>query len=364
MEIKTMRFVPVNCIREGMTIAKQLLGKNGELLLNVGAVVRSTYINKIKELGYNGIYVEDDLSRDIVVEELINDKIRTKSIKTLKNAFIGLENGKQLTPETFDALNNIVDEIIEEVLANKDIVINMIDMKVFDDYTFYHSLNVSVLSLVIGVALNLNKKQLCNLALASLLHDIGKVFVPKEILNKPGKLSEHEFSIMSTHSAKGYEYLREKSQIPVASYVGILHHHEKYNGSGYPLRFQGEKISLFGRIISVADVYDALTSDRPYRKALIPSEAIEFIMGGGGSMFDPEIAACFVQKIAPYPVGTCVTLSDGRVALVMENYSDCCVRPKLKVLKHDGLPVKPYLIDLKNDASLRNTTVIGMARVV
>ena len=359
-----MRFVPANCIREGMIVAKQLLGKNGELLLNVGTVIRPAYINKIKELGYNGIYVEDDLSQDIVIVELISESLRTKAIKTIKTAFIGLESGNNLSSETLGVFEDIINSIINEIVANKDIMINMIDMKIFDDYTFYHSLNVYVLSTIIGISLKLDKENLYKLALASMLHDIGKVFIPKEILNKPGKLTQHEFNIMSTHSAKGYEYLRRNPHIPTSSYIGILHHHERYNGSGYPLRFQGKKISLFGRIIAIADVYDALTSDRPYRKALSPSEAIEFIMGGGGSMFDPEIVSYFVQKIAPYPVGTCIALSDGRVALVVENYSDCPIRPKVKVLKHGNKLVTPYLIDLKNDFTLRNITIIGMSNEI
>jgi HD-GYP domain-containing protein (c-di-GMP phosphodiesterase class II) len=355
-----MRFVPVNCLKEGMTIGKPLLGKNAEILLNNGAVIRESYIYKIKELGYSGIYIEDDLSSDIDVDNLISDKLKAKAIKTLKYAFGSLDSKKTVTSETLDDICGLVDDILKEILGNKVLIVNIIDMKVFDDYTFYHSVNVTVLSLVIGVAMGLSRDKLYILGLTALLHDIGKVFIPKEILNKPGALDEKEMEIIRTHSYRGFEYLKETSEFPATAYVGILHHHEKYDGTGYPLKFKGMQISLIARVISIADVYDALTSDRPYRKAMLPSEAMEYIMGGGGTLFDPTIVACFVQKIAPYPVGTCILLSNKKVALVVHNYPDCCMRPKVKIIKHDNDDIEPYIIDLRNDMKAIDITIIGI----
>lgn len=344
-----MRFVNSDSIKEGMILAKSLLGKNGELLLNKGVVLIPSYVVKIKEQGYNGIYVEDELSRDIDITDIVDDNIRLEAVKSVKSVFSNIEDGKGVPLHMYRNLADIIDNIVDCILDNKSAMVNIIDLKTFDNYTFYHSVNVCILSIVIGKALNFNKKQLYNLGMTAILHDIGKTFIPREILNKTAKLSDKEFDIIKSHSSKGYVYLKENFDIPAVSYVGILHHHERYDGSGYPMGVKGEDINLFGRIVTVSDVYDAITSDRPYRKALSSFEAIEYIMGNSGVAFDPEVAKIFTQKIAPYPVGTSVRLSDGKVGLIIENYPDCCTRPKVKIFMHGDLEVEPYCIDLKND---------------
>lgn len=236
-----MRFVSINNVKEGMVLAKQLVGKNNELLLNHGTVLVSSYIKKIKALGYPGIYVEDELSRDINISEVIDENLKQAAVKSIKDTFSSINEGKKISLKHLDDINNIVNNIIDNVLNNKDAMVNMIDLKVFDDYTFYHSVNVSVLTLVIGVALGYNRDQLYRLALASVLHDIGKMFIPKQILNKKGILNKDEYEIVKTHSQKGYSYVKENFEIPTASYIGILHHHEKYNGNGYPTNLNGKK---------------------------------------------------------------------------------------------------------------------------
>jgi len=344
-----------------MVLGKRILGKNGEMLLNKNSVLRESYIIRIQQLGYNGVYVEDEFSDNIEIKEIITEDLRTKTVNTVRHAFISIENGKSMSSKGLDEISSLVDDIVKNVLDSKDIMVNMIDLKTFDDYTFYHSVNVAVLSLVVGVAMNLNKVQLNNLGLAAVLHDIGKVFVPKEILNKPGALSDEEFDVIKTHPYEGYIYLKEKFNIPTTSYIGILQHHERYDGLGYPMALKGQGISLYGRIVSLADVYDALTSRRPYRDALSPSEAIEYIMGGGGSYFDPVIASCFAGRIAPYPIGTSVQLSNNKIGIVVENYSDCSIRPRIKIIMDKDKTINPYFIDLKNDTSTLGITITGIA---
>lgn len=355
-----MRYVPISCIREGMVVGRKLLGKNGEMLLNSGATLRYAYVEKIKELGYGGLYIEDDLSRDIEIIEIISEDLRYKALKTIKGAFIGMEKKSGSFEDYLGSISVIVGDIVDGVVENKDTMVNMLDLKTFDDYTFLHSTNVAVLSLILGVALDFNKIELQRLGLSAILHDIGKVFIPKNILNKPDKLTEDEFKIMQTHSGRGYEYLKINYDFPMSSYLGVLQHHEKYNGTGYPLKLEGEQIHLYGRIISIADVYDALTSTRPYRKAMVPSEAIEYVMANGGSHFDPSFVEYFTKKIAPYPVGVTIKLSNNTSGIVMENYSDSSLRPKIKIIKKGNSYVSPYVINLRNDPETRNVTIIGM----
>lgn len=347
-----MRFAPISCLRDGMVLGKTLYGVNNQVMLTAGSVLTKSYIHKISLLRYNGLYVEDYLSKDLPVVNFISDELKQKTVKGIKGIFIDntlSQSQSQITKaKNMQETKMLVENIVDEILNNKNLMVNMIDLKVFDEYTFYHSVNVTVLSIVVGVALRLPKEQLYKLGLAALMHDIGKVFIPKEILNKPGKLEPEEFEVMKSHSEIGYRHVKEYYDLPITSYVGILQHHEKYDGTGYPEKRKGEGISLFGRIISICDVYDALTSDRPYRRGMLPSEAMEYIMGGGGSMFDPKLVMLFTKKIAPYPIGTCVKLSNNIIGIVIENYEDCCMRPKIQIYKENDMTVEPYIIDLVN----------------
>lgn len=356
-----MRFVPVNCIKEGMILGRKIQGKNDELMLNTGSVIHASYIEKLKNMGYIGVYIDDDLSDDIQINEVISQSLRFKAINSIKSVFTIIETGKDLPKDTVDNICNLIDDITDSVLNNRNILTNLIDLKVFDDYTYYHSVNVGILSIIMGASLNLNKNRLCHLGLAAMLHDIGKVFISKKILNKPDKLTQDEFEVIKFHPLKGYEYLKKFFDIPISSYNAVLQHHERFDGFGYPKGFKGNKINLYGKIIAIADVYDALTSKRPYREAMAPSDAMEYIMSGYGSLFDPVLVKIFMQKVAPYPIGTCVALSNGSTGLVTENYSDYCLRPKIKIFMHGNLEVEPYFIDLKHDMSLLNVTITGIA---
>jgi HD-GYP domain-containing protein (c-di-GMP phosphodiesterase class II) len=234
-------------------------------------------------------------------------------------------------------------------------MVNIIDIRTFDNYTFSHSLNVAVLSVVIGTALKLDRRQLRDIAMGALIHDIGKVFIDKKILNKPGKLTSGELNEIRKHCQEGYDYIKSNCLIPEDAMKAILTHHEQFDGNGYPSSLKRDEIHYFGRIISVADVYDALTSDRPYRSALLPSDAVEYIMSGYGSMFDPKVVTAFIRKVAPFPIGTCVRLSNGITGIVVENYESYGLRPKIRVIEAE----KPTdeIIDLAHDNTTLNLTV-------
>jgi HD-GYP domain-containing protein (c-di-GMP phosphodiesterase class II) len=360
-----MRFVATSCLREGMVLAKTLYGLSNQVLLTAGTVLTKLYISRISVLKYSGVYVEDQLSKDIKVLDFVSDELRQKAVRGVKHIFINstLEDSRKKAvkvKKNFEETKEFVENIVDEILDSKNLMVNMIDLKVFDEYTYYHSVSVTVLSIVLGVALRLSREELYKLGLAALLHDIGKIFVPLEVLNKAGKLTDEEFEIMKDHPASGYKYVKENYDVPVTSYIGILQHHEKYDGKGYPDKRVGQNISLFGRIISICDVYDALTSDRPYRRGMLPSEAMEYIMGGSGTFFDPKLVNMFVKKVAPYPVGSCVLLSNNIEGIVVENYEDFCMRPKIKAYKQNERDIEPYEIDLANP-KLNCVTIVGIA---
>jgi len=342
-----MRYVAIEYLREGMTLGKTLYGEMGEVLLREGAIILKNYINKISSLGYFGLYIQDALSEDIDIKDVINEDLKMRTIQGVKNMMnINRDNDKEIQ-KSFIELEDLVENIVKDISANKDLIINMIDLKVSNNYTFYHSVNVTVISLVIGLAMELSTKDMYNLGIASLLHDIGKIFTPNSILDKPGPLTFEEYNIIRKHPEDGYNYVKDKLFTHTKTYLAILQHHERFDGTGYPRQISGKDICLFARIISVADVYDALTSNRPYKKRILASEAMEYIMGGGGTFFDIEVVREFSKIIAPYPVGTCVSLSNNLVGLVVENFSDCCLRPRIKVIKNGDNFIEPYLINLK-----------------
>lgn len=342
-----MRYIVIEHIKDGMILGRTLYGEMGEILLREGSAIKSNYLEKIKQLGYFGLYVQDSYSEDIDVKSLISDDLKMRTVKAVKTMMnIKGENKKEIE-KTFDELENLVESIVSDISYNKDLMINMLDLKVANNYTFYHSVNVTVISLVIALSLNLSQKDLYNIGIASLLHDIGKIYTPNEILDKPGVLTSEEFDIIRKHPLDGYHYVKEKLLAHTKTYLGILQHHERFDGKGYPYGLKGKDISLFARIISIADVYDALTSDRTYRRRINPSEAMEYIMGGGGTMFDVEVVKEFAKIVAPYPVGTCVLLTNGIEGIVVENFADCCLRPKIKVFSKENISIDPYYIDLK-----------------
>lgn len=222
--------------------------------------------------------------------------------------------------------------LVEEVLQSPDAIMNLMDIKSFDDYTFTHNINVATISLMIGQALLLPRADLEDLGTGGLLHDVGKLKVALSILNKDGKLTDQEFAEMRSHPEYGYAILAKSKGVSERARLVALQHHEKFQGGGYPNRLKGTEISLFGRICAVADVYDALTTDRPYRVAMSPYEAMKILTAGMDSHFDPKVLEAFIRKFSLYPAGSLVTLNDGSVALVLKNNPTSVIRPCIKIV--------------------------------
>lgn len=354
-----MRFIPANCLREGQILASNLVCDKSRVLLRRGVTLTDPLIYRIRKLGYQGVYIDDDISSDIEVVNIISDELKYKAQSEIRSLFVSLENNlkTRLSSHT-KKLSSVIENIVDEILQNRDVMVNVIDIRTYDDYTFSHSLNVSVLACVLGTVLGLDRHALNELTLGALIHDIGKVFIDKQIINKAGRLTTEEFEEIKKHSSLGSDYLSSNELIPDLSRSAVLSHHEKFDGTGYPFGLKGADIPLFGRVVCVADVYDALISDRPYRRAMQPSDAIEYILAGYNTMFDPQMVDAFTRKVAPFPVGTCVMLSTNDTGLVVKNYEGACLRPKVKIIRNGKLSGE--IIDLARDASALNITIKGI----
>lgn len=337
-------------------LASDLIKEGRKVMLRKGVQLNELLIAKIGQLGFQGVYILDDLSRDLEVANVISDTLKYKAKADIQSLYISIQNKTESRAiSALELMSKVISDIVDEILYNRKLMVNVVDLRTFDDYTFSHSVNVAVLSVVMGVALGLSRPKLNELAMGALVHDIGKVFIDRNIINKPGKLNALEFAEVKTHSMKGYDYLQAHGQTSEQALKVVLLHHEQYNGNGYPFGLCGEQIDFFGRIVCVADVYDALTSDRPYRHAMLPSDAMEYIMGGYGTMFDPKVVKAFTRKVAAFPIGTCVRLSNGMTGIVVQNYELSCLRPRLRIVA-DGAPTDDYL-DLASDPATLSITI-------
>lgn len=351
-----MRYIPTEHVKSGMVLGKTLYGTGNRILLSQYSILKEEYISRLQHIGIQGLYIQDDFSSEVEISDIITPQLKNKAVNQIKAMFIDESDDHKENYKKSIELQEIMSEIVEQILENKEVQVNVIDLKSYDEYTYLHSINVAVLAVVTGFALNLPKEELNFLGIAGILHDIGKRFVSTDILRKPGKLTEDEFKRVKEHSIDGYHYIRENFNIPIKSYGGILDHHERYDGSGYPHKKIGKHISLFGRILAVVDVYDALVSNRPYHKAILPSEAWEYLLGGSGTQFDPQVVQAFSKKIAIYPLGTQVVLSNQMSGIVVKNYSGYNLRPKIKIFTDSD---EALYLDLKNDKNNRNITIVG-----
>ena len=235
----------------------------------------------------------------------------------------------------------VAEQMVEESMRTPDAIMNLMDIKSFDDYTYTHNVNVSTISILIGQSMGLGEDDLKELATGAMLHDIGKLKIPLSILNKDGKLTDEEFAEMKSHPRYGYEILVKSKGINERAKMVALQHHEKFNGKGYPKGLKGNEISTFARICAIADVYDALTTDRPYRVAMSSYEAMKILNSSIDSHFDPKILTSFIRNVSLFPSGSLVTLNDASVGLVIKNNQTSVIRPVIKlVIDSTGRRVK------------------------
>lgn len=244
---------------------------------------------------------------------------------------------------------NMVEEIADSVMRNPGALIGLARLKTKDDYTYMHSVAVCALMVALSKQLGLNDEETREAGLAGLLHDIGKMMVSADILNKPGKLTDAEFVSVKEHPVAGYKMLKESEAVSAIALDVCLHHHEKIDGSGYPNRLKGEEISLYSRMGAVCDVYDAITSDRPYKQGWCPAESLRKMAEWSSGHFDEKIFQAFVKSIGIFPVGTLVRLESGRLGVVVEQQvGKSLLLPKVRIffsLRSMGY-IAPELIDL------------------
>lgn len=341
----------------GMVLAKPIYDSEGKLLLEEGIELKSLYIENLKKYKIKNIYIHYYEEQIPTILQIIKEETMNRALKVVKNSWNSLQVSKDID---IQKVETIVVEIIEELTNERVLILNLTGIRNIDEYTFEHSVNVCILSLIMGMALNYSKKDLKVLGTGALLHDIGKTKVPEKILNKPDILTDFEYQEIKKHSLIGYDMVKNIKGIQEEIAWIVRDHHERYDGKGYPNGIVKDSIHIFPRIVAICDVYDALTSNRVYRKGIPSRQAIEYLISMGNHQFDYKLVRIFLKQICIYPTGTLVRLATGEEALVVKNYEDWPTRPVIEVVKDIfGNPLDTTIkIDLTKNLSYSITDIL------
>ena len=337
--------LPIKKLRAGMVTAQSIYNKKGGNYLTRGVPMTEQYINRLKKLGITHLTVTS-MNPDFSVlppDDIIQEKTRVKAIHELYDTYQSLESTGELST---GALANTSEEILMDILSNRSNLVQLTDIRMHDDYTFAHSVNVAVLSAMLGSRIGLSHEGVLTLIMGSLLHDVGKIIVPAEILTKPGRLSNQEFTVIQMHPEAGRKKLRELP-VPSAPVLAAIagQHHEHMDGRGYPRHLKGDQIHRFARITAIADVYDALTTQRPYKLAYRPHIAYKIMMKCSSGQFDEQLLSLFFDNVAIYPVGTIVKTTIG-YAIVKESEFGHTLTPTICVFGDVNMNLLPKAFDI------------------
>lgn len=336
-------------LKPGMKLAKDVILPDGRLLLLSGFAIKPMYIRRLEAFRVEKVYVEEGHFDPI--EEFEEERVYNHAVDTIKYIF---SMTKRSRAADVTIIKDTVDDIMHSVIENETVMLQLTGIRDIDNYTFLHSVDVCIYSIILGKKLGYGNGPLMSLGMGAILHDIGKCKIPLDILQKPAKLTDEEFYQMKLHTVHGCEIIKHSYHLETKVANIAFQHHEKWDGSGYPMGISANSIDPLARIVALADVYDALTSDRVYKKKELPHIAAEYIKQNSGTLFDPFIVDLFLSSIAVYGDGTLVMLSTGEVGSVISSGSVSGERQKISVFSNKAGPpvLHPYIVDLNKDKNV------------
>lgn len=352
-----MRLIAVDAIKECDKLGKTIYSADAALLLSAGVDLSPNMVRSLKKNNIYYVYIEDGLSQGIDPKPIIPDEVKVRSVakveKIMTNNFNHkvIQKGKALDEKVINEFKDIVKELLDILADMPERLYNMVELMGTDMYTYSHSVNVAVMSMVIGLALKLDREKIQHMSLGALMHDLGKMFVSEEVLNKPENLTPDEFDHMKEHVTFGYELVKDDIALSGITKQIVYGHHERLDGTGYPRGLVDPQISLYTRIVSICDMFDALTTNRVYQTKMPVYKAIDVLMAEAIHRIDADLLKTFINNIAIYKPGEIVILEDGRKGVVVEVKKGYATRPVVRIIE-DALGQKPYEIDLRYNLSL------------
>ena len=344
----TRRLVRTRQLQPGMKIDQAVVDKSGRNLVQRGSILDNYVIDSLLKMGVMMVYIQSgeetagDIEKSISpqarkqIERLhtddrskveLSDSVKTRVAEGIQFIYSNTES-----KELADTTNNIASNLMNAINSTDAIAVDISALKTSDEYTFKHSVDVATMSMVLAKQQGLSQKQIYEIGVAGLLHDIGKTKISLDILNKPARLTDEEFAVMKQHPVFGYRMIKDRDEFSNEICMAVLQHHEKMISKGYPVGFPSDKITQYARILTIADIYDALVTERPYKSAFSQREAVEMIMSMTGEL-DLTAMKSFLESMILYPVDSIVELSNGEKAKVVKNNPHYILRPTVVGIK-------------------------------
>lgn len=350
-----MRLLSIGQVTPGMKLGKRIYNEEGLTLLAEGAELTASILRRLERLGVDMLYIQDQLTDDIVPPEMISDETKRQAIKQIRTVYRSMMNdtmGRMSYPHLGYSFRKMTEEILNDLGSREDVLIMLGDIHTTDHYLYTHSFNVCLYTLTLGMAAGYSREDLFTLGMGAMLHDIGKTRIEPKVLLKPGKLSDDEFSEMKRHTELGYAILKDEPFVPLLAAHCAFQHHERLDGSGYPRGIRDGEIHDFAKWIAITDSYDAMTTNRVYRRGMLPHQAVDILYGGSCTQYDQRKLEIFRDKVALYPVGLTVKLSSGETGVVTSVPSKTPNRPIVRIIEDaEGGSVQPYEVDLSQHLS-------------
>lgn len=352
-----MRVVPIEFAMDN-ELAASVYDVNGRLLIKSGSYLNNNMMLKIKSNGIFSVYINDRFSRN-TIEAPISDHLKNVTIMEMYkvcDAAKRCKESKSVSLKEVEGLMTVVIESARDIMYELDrresLKLNYIDIKSVTTYTYAHPLNVAILSYILARKLGMSIEEKENIFIGAMFADLGMSFINENLFMKQGKLDLKEFVKVKEHPKLGYDFIQDFYFANTYVKMIVLQHQEKIDGTGYPNKTKGDKIHELAKLVAIADVYDAMTSDRVYARATSSSEAIEYIMGAAGRHFDFEFAKEFVKSIEPYPEGSLVKLNTGQIALVEKINSNLPLRPIIRLIDPGRKILEKAEVDLTDEKNL------------
>lgn len=348
-----MRQISIEHINGNEVLARAIFDINGRKLLNIGVSLSPGIVQKLYEKGISSVYVDDEFSEGIEINGVLCDETKEKAKLILSKEMQRLIKKKEIN---LSNVNNIVDSILDEVLSQDMDIIHVKDIRMQNEKIFAHSVNVCVMAIALATKLSLSVAKVKSIAAGALIHDLGKAFLPAEVLNKTEALTEPEIAQIRKHPFLGYNMVKDSNETSAVTKISILMHHENINGSGYPMGLAGDKIHYSARIITICNKFDSAVNDKMNKNILHMTDAIDYLVGASGYYFDKAMVDEFIKIIPVYSEGSIVLLSDGALAIVVKNNPVNLTRPVVRMFYNTKTKMKynnANIIDLKYELSIK-----------